>query len=125
MEILQRPGVSFVSEQLLQTYRQLNLWGIIHGIYKWSHQNFDLDFDITLLTNEHISVESPAQVDQSFHLAYVQQQKESEEHQQQWAEMQHALCLWWEAQEQAGQSIHALLAPIAPPQELVKINPNL
>jgi len=55
-------------------YRQQNLWGIIRGIYKWSHQNFDLDYDITaLLTNEHIAVESLAQVDWSFHLAHVQQ----------------------------------------------------
>jgi len=36
---------TFVSEQQLQIankiYRQQNLWGIIHEIYKWSHQNFD------------------------------------------------------------------------------------
>jgi len=53
--------------------------GIIRGIYKWSCQNFDLDYDImALLTNEHIAVESLAQVDQSFHLDMFSDEKKNQ-----------------------------------------------
>jgi hypothetical protein len=77
-------------------------------------------------TNNQIAVETLAQVDQLFHLAYVKQQKEdSIEHQQQWVEKKCSCHLQWEAWEQADQPIHALLAPIAPlPSVPVEIDLN-
>jgi len=55
--------------------RQQMLWGIIHGMYRWSKDHFDLNFDITaLLTNEHIGISALAGTNQSFHLLYLQQQ---------------------------------------------------
>jgi len=75
---------------------------------------------MVLLTNEHIAVESLAQVvGQSFHLAYVQQHKEElAGHQQQWAEKQSA-CRKYRSRL-TNQSMICLLQSLLHPQFLSK-----
>ena len=54
--------------------RLKKLWKILRGIYRWSHENFDIDFDICcLLTNLHIKSNRLEEIDRTFLLQLFQQ----------------------------------------------------
>jgi len=91
--------------------RQQNLWGIIKGVYRWSKEHFDLDFDITaLLTNEHIECAELLATDLNFHLAYLEQRTaESVQHQEEWKEKQQEKRRRRQVREQAGRSVTAMM----------------
>ena len=57
------------------------LWKILRGVYRWSHENFDVDFDnCCLLTNLHIKNNNLEEVDRIFLLQVSQQKIQLHEH---------------------------------------------
>lgn len=52
--------------------RMLSSWGLLHGVYRWDHVNFDFDFRIcALLTNELIRHNQLAELDHDFYTKYL------------------------------------------------------
>ena len=53
--------------------RTKKLWKMFREVYRWSHENFDLDFDIcALLTNEHIRNNRLEEIDKNFGIQVMQ-----------------------------------------------------
>jgi len=68
-------------EQYLGRLNQL--WGIVRGVYRWDHQNFDLDFqNACLLTNESIKRRELNEQERTWYLKYLSQRLEHQEQQE-------------------------------------------
>ncbi len=56
------------------------LWKVLRGVYRWSHENFGVDFDnCCLLTNFHIKNNSLEEIDRTFLLQVYQQKNQINE----------------------------------------------
>lgn len=56
--------------------RLMASWGILHGVYRWDHANFDADFQIcALLTNELIQHSQLVNLDAEFYAKYISQRR--------------------------------------------------
>lgn len=64
--------------------RMEKLWGCIREIYRWDHDNFDVDFDnCLLLTNEHIKQNQLEEIDRKFHLQVIEDRRMRRERKEQ------------------------------------------